>query len=88
MIDLSSKTVLPGLMDMHAHMIGLDDGGGTYADLVMRSGAQEAFTGVPHARDTLEAGFTTVRDVGTFRAFVDVRAPRRDRRRRRARDRA
>lgn len=71
-IDLSSKTVLPGLMDMHAHMIGLDDGGGTYADLVMRSGAQEAFTGVAHARDTLAAGITTVRDVGTFRAFVDV----------------
>ena len=71
-IDLSSKTVLPGLMDMHAHMIGLDDGGGTYADLVMRSGAQEAFTGVAHARETLEAGVTTVRDVGTFRAFVDV----------------
>jgi imidazolonepropionase-like amidohydrolase len=71
-IDLSARTVLPGLMDMHAHMIGLDDGGGTYADLVMRSGAQEAFTGVAHARDTLEAGITTVRDVGTFRAFVDV----------------
>ncbi len=71
-IDLSAKTVLPGLMDMHAHMIGLDDGGGTYADLVMRSGAQEAFTGVAHARDTLEAGITTVRDVGTFRAFVDI----------------
>ena len=71
-IDLSTRTVLPGLMDMHAHMIGLDDGGGTYADLVMRSGAQEAFTGVAHARETLEAGVTTVRDVGTFRAFVDV----------------
>jgi imidazolonepropionase-like amidohydrolase len=71
-LDLSGATVLPGLMDMHAHMIGLEDGGGTYADLVMRSGAQEAFTGVAHARETLRAGFTTVRDVGTFRAFVDV----------------
>jgi imidazolonepropionase-like amidohydrolase len=71
-IDLSSKTVLPGLMDMHAHLIGMDEGSGTYADLVMRSAAEEAYTGVPHARDTLEAGFTTVRDVGTFRAFVDI----------------
>ncbi|MEP6477386.1 MAG: amidohydrolase family protein, partial [Actinomycetota bacterium] len=72
LLDLSAKTVLPGLMDMHAHLIGLGDGTGTYADLVMRSGAQEAFTGVANARDTLGAGFTTVRDVGTFRAFVDV----------------
>ena len=71
-IDLSSETVLPGLLDMHAHMIGMDEGSGTYADLVMRSAAEEAYSGVPHARDTLEAGFTSVRDVGTFRAFVDV----------------
>jgi imidazolonepropionase-like amidohydrolase len=71
-IDLSAKTVLPGLMDMHAHLIGTSEGAGTYADLVLRSGAQEAFTGVANARATLEAGFTTVRDVGTFRAFVDV----------------
>ena len=71
-LDLSSATVLPGLMDMHAHMIGLDDGSGTYADLVTRNPAEEAFTGVAHARDTLRAGVTTVRDVGTFRAFVDV----------------
>ena len=33
---------------------------------------QEAFSGVRNARDTVLAGFTTVRDVGTFRAFVDV----------------
>ena len=71
-IDLGAKTVLPGLMDMHAHLIGGGDGTGTYADLVTRSGAQEALTGVANARATVEAGFTTVRDVGTFRAFVDV----------------
>jgi imidazolonepropionase-like amidohydrolase len=37
-----------------------------------RSAAQEAFSGVRNARATVMAGFTTVRDVGTFRAFVDV----------------
>ena len=37
-----------------------------------RSEAQEAFSGVRNARATLLAGFTTVRDVGTYRAFVDV----------------
>ena len=34
-------------------------------------GAQDALLGVGHARATVEAGFTTVRDLGTFRAFVD-----------------
>ena len=37
----------------------------------MRTAAQEAMSGVRNARATVEAGFTTVRDVGTFRAFVD-----------------
>ena len=40
--------------------------------LVMRSSAQEALFGVRNARRIVEAGFTTVRDVGSFRAFIDV----------------
>ena len=71
-VDLSRSTVLPGFIDCHAHMIGEVESGHGYAGLVMRTAAQEAFTGVRNARDTLMAGFTTVRDVGTFRAFVDV----------------
>jgi imidazolonepropionase-like amidohydrolase len=71
-IDLSSTTVLPGLMDMHAHLVGPEEDGQGYAGLVMRSGAQEALGGVRNARSTVMAGFTTVRDIGTFRAFVDV----------------
>src|ERR671911_2080528 len=71
-IDLSQYTVLPGLIDCHAHLIGELETGHGYAALLQRSGAQEALSGVRNARDTLMAGFTSVRDIGTFRAFVDV----------------
>jgi imidazolonepropionase-like amidohydrolase len=70
-IDLSRSTVLPGLIDCHTHLIGDIQN----ADVLLpleRSEAQEAFSGVRNARATLLAGFTTVRDVGTYRAFVDV----------------
>jgi len=71
-VDLSNHTVLPGLIDGHAHLIGEVESGHGYAALVQRTGAQEALSGVRNARDTITAGFTSVRDVGTFRAFVDV----------------
>jgi imidazolonepropionase-like amidohydrolase len=71
-LDLSAYTVLPGLIDCHAHLIGEVESGHGYAALVQRSAAQEALSGVGNARDTILAGFTTVRDVGTFRALVDV----------------
>ena len=71
-VDLSNHTVLPGLIDCHAHLIGEVESGHGYAALVQRTGAQEALSGVRNARDTIMAGFTSVRDVGTFRAFVDV----------------
>ena len=71
-LDLAGLTLLPGLVDCHAHLVGEIDGGHSYAELLTRSPAQEALTGVRNARDTLLAGFTSVRDVGTFRAFVDV----------------
>ncbi|HET7234986.1 MAG TPA: amidohydrolase family protein [Actinomycetota bacterium] len=71
-LDLSSHTVLPGLIDCHAHLIGDVDSGHGYAGLVQSSAAQEVLFGVRNARMTLDAGFTTVRDVGSFRAFTDV----------------
>lgn len=71
-VALPGCTLLPGLIDLHTHLSGPVDDGQGYASLVMRNGAEDALIGVKHARTTLRSGFTTVRDIGTFRAFVDV----------------
>jgi imidazolonepropionase-like amidohydrolase len=71
LVDLSDCTVAPGLIDLHTHLVGgIEDG--SYAEILTRSEADEALIGVMHAGATLGAGFTTVRDVGSFRAFTDV----------------
>lgn len=69
-VDLGGLTVLPGLIDAHSHLVGAMEFGGIPG--TQTSAAEEALMGAGNARLTLEAGFTTVRDVGTFRAFVDV----------------
>jgi imidazolonepropionase-like amidohydrolase len=70
-IDWSSKTVLPGLIDLHTHLVGDIQSAGL-ADPLLSSGARDALLGAANARATLRAGFTTVRDVGAWRAFTDV----------------
>jgi hypothetical protein len=69
-VDLPGHTLLPGLIDCHTHLIGELQGSGISA--IDRSAAQEALSGVKTAKAIVLAGFTTVRDVGTFRALVDV----------------
>ena len=70
-IDLSKMTVLPGLIDCHTHLAdGAHDG--EPMGQFRKTAAQDALESVPNARVTLESGFTTVRDVGVYRALVDI----------------
>jgi imidazolonepropionase-like amidohydrolase len=69
---LPGHSILPGFIDCHTHLVGPVDNGQGYAQLVTRNAAQDALIGVKHAATTIKAGFTSVRDIGTFRAFADV----------------
>jgi imidazolonepropionase-like amidohydrolase len=71
LVDWSRYTVLPGLIDMHTHLVDTEQSSNV-AEPLLHSAAEIALLGAKHARDTLNAGFTSVRDVGTFRAFGDV----------------
>jgi imidazolonepropionase-like amidohydrolase len=71
-IDLSRMTVLPGFIDAHVHLTGRAVGEGDWVNAGVREDAtDDAIFGVRNARLTLEAGFTTVRNVGA-RGFSDV----------------
>ncbi|WP_369061567.1 amidohydrolase family protein [Caulobacter sp. 73W] len=68
-IDLGATTLLPGLIDMHTHLEGAPELGG-YTGL-QYTDSFHTFTAPRNAKDTLEAGFTTVRSLGTS-PYVDV----------------
>lgn len=72
LIDLSKKTVMPGLIDMHVHLEGE-----TSKDQALQRFTQNeadiAFRSTVYAKKTLMAGFTTVRDLGGSGVNVSLR---------------
>jgi imidazolonepropionase-like amidohydrolase len=69
-IDLGDVTLLPGLIDAHTHVTS-QPGDNYYEDMFRRSPVDAAVVAHLYARRTLEAGFTTIRDVGAAE-YVDV----------------
>jgi imidazolonepropionase-like amidohydrolase len=67
--DLGDVTLLPGLVDCHTHLVGGEEL--TPFEDLQQTAARAAIEGVHNARKTLEAGFTTARDLGS-RDFADV----------------
>jgi imidazolonepropionase-like amidohydrolase len=79
-IDLSRSTVSPGLVDAHTHLcMGVKpgrDAGNYYITTLMDPDAYRAIEGVVNARTMLEAGFTSVRDIGNEGRYACVQVRR------------
>lgn len=69
-IDLGDRTLLPGLIDAHTHLEYDLEGDWQHREVVESDG-ERALRAAKNARRTVEAGFTTVRDVGAT-SFTDV----------------
>ena len=72
-IDLSKYTVFPGLFDAHSHLcFNVGAGEDQLANTIASPTAYRAIQGVANARAMLDAGFTTVRDVGNNGNYADT----------------
>jgi imidazolonepropionase-like amidohydrolase len=72
LIDLKTKTVMPGLMDMHVHLESQTKRN-AQADRLTKEAQDVAFEASNYAYTTLMAGFTTVRDLGGSRVNISLR---------------
>lgn len=72
-IDLGDHTLLPGLIDMHTHITADYFTGSNWTTAAVKQTAPDwALQGVKFSREVLDAGFTTVRDLGAQPGFPDV----------------
>jgi imidazolonepropionase-like amidohydrolase len=75
-VDLSNATLLPGLFDAHTHLcmtvIPKRDSGNYYFTTLLDTTAYRAIEGVANGKAMLEAGFTTVRDIGNAGNYADT----------------
>jgi imidazolonepropionase-like amidohydrolase len=71
-IDWSAYTVLPGLIDMHTHVADGYAEGNDPTEPLKHSAAETVLKGAQTARVMLDAGFTSIRDVGVYRGLNDV----------------
>jgi len=73
-VDLTSSTCMPGLMDMHVHLV-LEYGPRSYIERFTLNATDYAIRSVANAQKTLQAGFTLVRDLGdrSFGAPIALR---------------
>src|SRR5450432_2888409 len=73
-VDLSNMTVVPGLIDSHTHEADgvLPEDNGDPRAVLFHTSSEIVLAAIPSVKTTLMAGFTTVRDLGTYRALNDV----------------
>lgn len=71
LVDLKNSFVMPGLIDMHVHITGELDYKGNRYEWITLSDEDNAFEAIPYLERTINAGFTTVRDLGARYTLIN-----------------